>query len=186
MANNIPFVAHARIVPNRGNGKRFEIHRSRQKIAATIYEELLENFTDGNIAQPGGGQTDSLALNNIGSSDLSSFSNTTNGVAVKPQFGEQPDLVTIVGFYDGLVGTGGVDIVPVPYGEKKIIHANECITGPASGAPGWNNDTNPSSSHRSIVSNLKSALESSVTSLTLNIVSMEVQGVKWGWGGHHF
>ena len=51
--NRVQFEAHLRIVPERGDGKRFEIHRSRQKFAHLIHRDLIENFSTGNIAEPG-------------------------------------------------------------------------------------------------------------------------------------
>ncbi len=190
MANRVPFTAYMRIVPERGSGKRFEIHRSRQKFAHLVHQDLKDNFSDGNIADPGGGQTASLAVNGIDSNDPSSFSNQANGGAVVPQFGGAPDTVIINGFYDGSTVTANAKAEATPYGEKKLIHSGgnygESTSGPAAGAPSWNNDTRPTATAQDIVRNLKSDLETSITSVAVEIIKLEVQGVLYGHGGLHF
>ncbi len=186
--NRIQFEAHLRIVPERGEGKRFEIQRSRQKIAHLVHRDLIDNFATGNIALPGGGQA--WGIGDIAGDD-SAFSNQVNGTAVKPQFGETPDIVTIVGFFDHTTAVVGSDSDTIPYGERPIIHSGSTHTqssqfGPAAGAPGWDSDTEPSSAARQIVFALKDDLETAITSITVEILSLEVMGIKWGQGGYTF
>jgi hypothetical protein len=178
MANRIPFTAYLRIVPNRGTGKRFEIHRSRERMARQVWEDLndvLENAMedDGlgvNFAVPGGSVTTLTAH--------SPFSSNESGVAVKPQFGESPDTLTIIGFYESNT--------QYPYPEKQLISAGRVWSGPAAGAPGYSANTEPNDANRVDVAALKLLLESAITSVAIEVIGLEVNGVKYGRGGLHF
>lgn len=174
--NQIPFTVRAKIVPERGLGKRMEIQRSRERIAALIYTNLLSSFTSGNIATPGGNATWSYG------NDVSSFANTVNIVAVKPQFGNQPDMVTITGFYNP---TGSPDTVP-PYPTVTRILANTRMTGGASGAPGWSDSYKPTAANSAQVKALKLALETAIVDAVVTIITIEYNGVKYGQNGYHF
>lgn len=188
--NRVQFEAHLRIVPERGEGKRFEIHRSRQAQAHLVHRDLVANFANGNIAQPGGGQ--SWGIGEIdGDQTAWGFSSHVNGAAVKPQFGETPDTITVVGFFDHTSATAGTANDTIPYNEKQIIHSGTTHTrssqsGPAAGAPGWNDEYNPSGPGRQVVFALKEDLEAAITSIPVEILWIEVMGVRWGQGGHHF
>lgn len=173
MANMVPFTAYAKIVPERGDGKRWELRRSRERIAYLVHNDLVNNLTVGNIAHPGGDGVWGLA------EDASSLSLDINTVAVKPQMGQDPDLVTIVGFYDG-------DAAKVPYSEISVIHAGETRTGPLAGAPGWRADLGPSANSVVEVKALKTALTAAITSVSIEIVRIEIAGVIYGRGGFHF
>jgi hypothetical protein len=180
--NRFPFTVHFKIVPERGDGKRFEAQRSRQRFANLIHTDLVENFTTGNIAEPGGGQHWGIG------GDASSSSMQRNSAAVKPQFGESPSTVTVVGFYEP-------DPLPAdpltPYQEKQIIHSGTTHnqtsqSGPAAGAPGWEPSYEPSAANRTLVSSLKTDLEAAISSVTIETMTIELQGIKWGRGGYHF
>jgi len=183
MANRVPFKAYFKIVPNRGSGKRFEIHRSREQISNRVWNDLNDTLEDSmneptdagtssmmNFAVPGGGVQWSLAED--------TGSKLMNGVALKPQFGEFPETLTVVGFYDS-------DNV-VPYREKQLISAGRTWTGPATGAPGYSDNTEPSDGNRADAVALKAALEAAITSVSVEVIRLEVCGVAYGHGGFHF
>ena len=157
--NRFPFVAYFKITPERGDGKRFEAHRSRQKMAHLVYRDLDDNFTTGNVAEPGGGQHWGFG------GDASSFSMQQDSAAVKPQFGESPATVTVVGFFEPAVLP---DDALIPYQEKQIIHSGTTHnrtsqSGPAAGAPGWESPSyEPSAANRSLVASLKTDLEAAI------------------------
>lgn len=170
MANKIPFTAYARVTPERGKGKRFEAIRSLERIAHLIYVDLVGHFA-GNTSSPGGDGTWGL----ISSTD--SLSQDSNIVAVKPQFGQDPDMVTIVGFYNG---TGSV-----PYRENVLLHGGQYVSGP-DGASGVRVADVPSTTSVADVKALKTALEVAVTHASMTIIKIEVAGVTYGRGGFHF
>jgi len=183
MANRIPFTAYFKIVPDRGTGKRFEAQRSRERIANLVWGDLngvLENAVetgslvlDGvNFAVPGGSIASSQA------SDVSSLSTNMSGVAVKPQFGESPDTLTVVGFYES-------DTI-LPYREKQLISVGRVWNGPAAGAPSYSYNTEPSAANRVDAATLKSMLEGAITSVAVEMIKLEISGVKYGHGGLHF
>ena len=187
MANRVPFTAYFRIVPERGSGKRFEIQRSRERIAQLVWYDLnnvlenaMQSATTGtgtsaemaNFAVPGGTITWTLAA------DESSIGMSMPAVAVKPQFGEFPDAVTVVGFFERDVA--------VPYREKQLISSGRVWRGPAAGAPGYSSDTEPSDANRADVLAIKDALEAAITSVSVDMIKLEVSGVSYGRGGYHF
>jgi hypothetical protein len=171
MPNRTPFTAYLQITPDRGTGRRFESIISAEKIAEQIYNELLANFA-GNIASPGGSGDD----DSIESPD--GFSDSSNIVAVKPAFGNDPDQVTIVGFFNG----SGAP----PYNPTTILHCGQYVTGPNVGAVGITPNTSPSAANQSDVLQLKEMIESSITSVNFVTLAMVVSGVRYGRGGLHF
>lgn len=173
MANRVPFTAYMKITPERGDGKRWEIQRGRERLAYQIATDLAASFSDGNMALPGSSGEWGLAANG------GSLSSLINISAVKPQFGEDPETVMIEGFYAG-------DQNALPYGEATLIYAGESRTGPASGAPGWNANYAPSAACLTQVKALKTALEAAITSVTVEITKIDYSGVSFGQGGHHF
>jgi len=181
MANRHPFTAYFKIVPELGNGKRFEAIRSREKIANLVWNDLRNNLMEANIALPGGSGTWTAA------SSTDSISTAVGGVAVKPSYGEYPDMLTVVGFFDDT----GTDLPSqsaaesAPYSQRMLISGGRVWTGPATGAPGYSNDTVPSEYNRALASTIKTALETSITSVSVELVGLEVDGVKYGWGGYH-
>lgn len=189
MANRVPFTAYFKIVPDRGSGKRFEIQRSRERLAHLVWRDLndtMENATVewlggsgsvpggvANFAVPGGSVTWMLAAG-----DPDAISNSMAGVAVKPQFGESPDTLTVVGFYDS--------DATVPYNEKMLISVGRVWKGPASGAPGYSGATEPSAAISDAAVALKAALEAAITHAPVEMIKLEIGGVKFGHGGLHF
>ena len=175
MANRIPFVAYFKIIPEYGSGKRFEIQRSRDKISAVVYMDLMNNFQDvyGNVAEPGGNAHLGVTTNSY------SFSLEQAGAASKPQFGDTPDIITIVGFFDSPVVT--------PYNNTKpVISVNKVWTGPATGAPGYHPAVDPNAGAVTAVNALRTALEASITSVDIELIRLELNGVAWGREAKHF
>ena len=171
MANNIPFTAYLKIVPDRGNGKRFEIWRSREKMAALVNEDLA-SFLTGNVAMPGGSITWSLASNE------DSLSTSVDAVASKPAFGEFPDTLTVVGFYS--------DANTVPFAEHTIISHNQVLSGPTTGNAASHPNVLPNAGNVAAIKALKTDLENAITSVTAEVIKIEVNGVAYGQGGYHF
>lgn len=172
MPNKVPFIIYARITVDRANGKREEIKRARERVAHLVYQDLVDNFSAGNVASPGGSGDWGLAA------DSTSLSTLVNIVAVKPQFGQFPDTVTIVGFYNATP--------TVPYPQITLIHAGESRTGPAVGAPGWRADLEPTASSRTQVKALKTAIEAAVDSVPIEITKIDINGIIYGQDGYHF
>jgi len=171
----VPFMACLKVVPNRNNGKRFEIWRNRETMARHVHNQLV-NVTDLTIARPGG----SVSYPGASNGDWA-MSNLAYGVAAKPQFGQSPDMLTVIGFYKTSSTT-----YQAPYGDKTLFDVNTVKTGPNTGAPGWRNDLGPTSYCRTLMRAIKTLIESSITLVTITIIKMEVNGVKFGQGGHHF
>ena len=186
MPNRVPFTAYLRIVPERGTGKRFEIWRSRERIAQLVWRDLNEVLENGmnatntgtdpeaNFAVPGGTITWGLA----GMEATGSNSMSMNAVASKPQFGEFPDQLTIVGFVEQ-------DNV-VPYREKQLISGGRTWIGPASGTPAYTTSTEPNAANQSAATELKDILEDAITSAAIEVIKLEINGVTYGRGGLHF
>jgi len=187
----IPFTAYMKIIPDRGSGKRFEAWRSLQQIAHLIHRDLNENLSTANIAEPGGSGENWGLAPGIGTDDASeeaargSMSKLIEIVAVKPSFGDQPDMVTIVGFNN--VADSAANRAK-PYPEKTIIHAGETVSGHAAGAPGWRRDNslNPTANTDSLVKTFKSDLEAAITNVSAETIKMNYSGILYGRGGHNF
>src|SRR5688572_318816 len=111
----VPFTVHIKIFPDRP-GKRFEYVRELQRIATLMYD-ALDGLTELNLAQPGGGQQQSI----------NRFSGLTNGMAVKPQFGNTPPQVQITGFFE--VSSANAQ----PHHDKQLLHTGSSQSGPAGG-----------------------------------------------------
>lgn len=190
-----------KFVPERGAGKRFEIHRSRERIAHLVWRDLNDNLEDSvefeggpdatepgsaNFAVPGG--TVHWGLQE----DADSLSSSMQGVAFKPQFGEFPETLTIVGFYQYDIGT--------PYEEKMLIANGRTYTGPSAGAPSYSGNTRPTASTFNAARSLKDAIETAIANVPLSesaaaaagqnywaeIIALEIAGVRFGRGGLHF
>lgn len=181
MANTLPFVVRAQITPQRGTGKRFEYIRSLEKIGYLINRDLQNNFSSGNMASPGGSGESGIAPGVLDNT-TSGLSGLVSIVAVKPEFGQDPDMVTVVGFYQ----PNNYDSTMPPYGTRTVDFDGVPTTGPASGAPGWTTAMMPSTTEVTYVKALKAALEAAVVSTTWTILFIELNGVKWGRGGYHF
>jgi len=173
MANRIPFVAYFKVVLEQTDGKRFEIWRSRQKMASLIYADLMANFEDtfGNLTLPGGSATWSAGVD--------ALSTLYDSVAYKPQFGDSPDILTVVGFFNN-------DAV-VPYkNTKPVIAGNEVWLGPATGAPGYAPFADPTTANDTVCNALRTAFDDSITSVIVELIRLEVNGVAYGREARHF
>lgn len=169
--NQVPFTAFLKIVPDTGDGRKFEKVRSREKMAKKVQQDLLTSFSSGNVALPGGGisaveeDTNNIAFNSQG------------GVAQKPQFGDYPDTLTITGFYNGSTKP--------PYPSITFAHAGQYVTGPATGAPGWRSTLQPAATADAGVKALVAALKSAITSVDFTVLRIVYDGIVYGEGGYH-
>jgi len=115
-----PFTAHIRISPVTDAGdevKRFETWRDMQRIGNHIYS-ALENTTDLNITEPGGGQFSSRSGAGRGG-----IGGLTRGTAVKPELGDEkfPAQAMISGFH--------ATSENLQANQRTLIHAGEVVTG---------------------------------------------------------
>jgi hypothetical protein len=172
--NSIPFTARLRIFPVRANGKRQELIRAREKISHMISLNLAQNF-GGNIASPGGSGSWLFE-------SPDGISNMVRIAAVTPQFGEFPESVTVVGF----INPTGSNDATATLQPLTVIHANGYVDGLRAGSPGWTDSTKPSTALCDQVKELKTQLESAITSVEFEFLTLEVSGCKFGIGGHHF
>lgn len=173
MPKQVPFTAHIRVVPNRANGKRFEYIRDLQKIATQVYSELEED-TELALATPGGGQYQSYH-------GSGGWGGATNGMAVKPQIGQNPAQLMVTGYIEA----DTANIPPVP--NKMLIHTGTVDTGYGGSAP-WS--TNPTTATDDLAKSIKTKLETAVTAVLgssdWNVYKIDVSGVMYGHGGYHF
>lgn len=189
MANRLPFIAYIKITPDRGSGKRFEIQRSRERIARKIYAELNEysagsNPVDFTLTAPGGGATDAIVVS------ADSLSDSAYAAAVKPQMGEFPDVVTVSGFCTLTDAQYTALPEASPHGTKKVINASQsytttgqqsAISGPASNIQ----DGAPTAQNQYGAALLKNSIESAI-GLLGSVIRLEFNGVKYGQGGLTF
>ena len=110
----VPFVAHVRLVPNLGTGKRADMLRNLQK-AAKRAETSIQNATDNNL--------------------FSRPINIASPIAWTPQFGDYSARLTIIGFVEldtvtdrhNAAPTTNVNIIHsgTDQGEKtSVVHGN--------------------------------------------------------------
>jgi len=169
----MPFTAHIKITPARPGG-RWEHVRAMQRIAQMVYDGL-EDHAALNIGIPGGGQQRSY----IGAAGSLGWGQ--NGVAVKPQMGNYPAHLTVVGFAD--VG-----------GENESPHeAHEIISGGEEHSIKTNAPwiANPTSSTLTSVGNLKTTIETVLSTslpndVTFSVWRIEFAGIVWGDRGISF
>jgi hypothetical protein len=174
MAVDAPFIAHFRIVPERGDGKRFEIVASLHQIAAAIYQDLvLED--DVWLAQPGGGVTGFIEQR----------SDYLPGMAVKPQMGETPAQLMINGYYR--LGSGNQ-----PYSTRTVISTNGFVTGQDGGNPSvpeGQPTTTVENEVKALVTLLNTVATNALPAVTADDVSLfrlDYKGAVWGDRGYHF
>lgn len=197
MADRIPFVAYIKVTPERGNGKREEIRHSRERMAWSIYQDLVTAGAFGSggdgdgitLAVPGGSVTLELIDNNS-----SVPSSVGYAGAVSPQFGESPDTVKIVGFITISDGTYTDTADSSPYRTVSIIHCSadnsnatpstRVVTGPAGLIAGWKSTDGPTLQNNIAATLIKDMIESATS--TGEIIGVEVKGVKYGRGGFSF
>jgi hypothetical protein len=189
MAEQIPFVVYIRIVPARGSGTREEVVHDRAKSAYFIYKDLEEyggNTGDEAIVLPLPGGSARFDINS------DSLSTTSWGAAVKPQFGEAPDTVTIPGFVTLDDATYTDTYEDSPYQELSIIHSsvshnaigNKTITGPGGAIPGWKALQGPTPQNNIAATVLKDTINTVIS--TGEVIAVEIKGVRYGRGGFHF
>jgi hypothetical protein len=171
----VPFTAHISIVPDAG--KRQEKWLSMQKIASIAYEGLLTIVPSViNIAIPGGGQK--RTLSGLQRGGIGSYS---DGLAVKPAFGNYPSQMMITGFYD----TSNQNIQPEE--EHLIISGGESYYGSRSQLFVQNEKLEISNQVR----NLRQALDTAIgtnmpASVIYSVFRIDYNGIIYGNRGIHF
>lgn len=177
MSLKVPFVAHFRIIPNRG--KRFETVRSLQRAARLIYgghdgASGLLGVSAIAVALPGGGQ-----VSGFNGHDMTDY---TAGCAVKPQFGQTPAQLMIAGFY--LVTDAKND---QPWADQTVTHAGEYFTG-AGGANAAR--TVPTATTIAQMKALKTSLDQVINAELpgegITVFRVDYSGIVWGDRGFHF
>lgn len=175
----IPFTAHVRVRPSYGStelkNKRMEYWRDMQKLAVLAHQELATEPSI-EIANPGGGQHwNTSAVEDAAKGGMAS------GLAVKPQIGQTPSQMNVVGFHR-------VDRKNIqPHPEMTVFHAGEVRTA-ARNRP-W--VANPVSTIEDEVVTLKSTLESAITAALpvdteFSIFRIDYSGIIYGDRGYTF
>lgn len=175
MSHKAPFVVHMRIVPFRG--KRFETIRAMQRLAKFIYSGPdgatgLTANTNLQVATPGGGQ-------------YMSFSDQQNsmyqdGMAIKPQIGQNPAQLSISGFY---LPTTAND---QPHADKQVTFTGSYFTG-AGGAQPYR--SNPTAAVEAQVLALKAIFDAVIAAEApgeATVFRIEYKGIVWGDKGYTF
>ena len=161
----VPFVAHIRVVPSLGTGKRWSLFRNLEKTALRVEEDLIDaNF---NIASP---------------------------VAFTPQFGDFGARLTIVGFVEKTRLTDE-RFVEAPTTNIDLIHSGTDVgekTALVDGNRGGSlsEAQDPTLTVEAEVAELRLLLAASSTQFVLNDVThIEYNGIKYGLkkiGGRSF
>ncbi len=176
MAKQVPFTVHIRVVPDRGNGKRFEYLRDLQKLAVLAYE-AIRNIAGVNPAMPGGGHTQGLGdYNRRGG--LGGFA---QGAAAKPQIGAAPAQLMLTGFYESSLPN-----TPT-HTDIQRFSGGEVYTGPAAHP----STGGPATSVNIEVADLKSDIEQALATTmpagaVYEVFRIDYSGVVYGDKGHHF
>ena len=197
MANQIPFTAHIKVVPSRGQssdttgskykeqgqvrrGARFDYVRDLQRLATLVYSELEANEPIRiEPPRPGGGQFRTFG----------SYSTMQYGAAAKPQIGNQPALLMIEGFYRA--PKPSADLVQ-PNPKMPIIHGGSYFEGYNGQWPWGGSSGLPNSGVEAEVVELKQLIEAAISAVSdesgqaLNIFRLQYKSATWGDGGHHF
>ena len=164
---DVQFVVTFKIVPDRGSGKRLEIFRSREKIAAKIYDDLKASEVFTLVDGGGSGY-------NAGAGE---FSTLKKSGAYRPQFGHEPDIVIIAGIcrVDPALPIG-------PYKDVTIINDNTTKSGPVT-FKGYAADgsMDPTGENRTLAATLINIIQVVITAYP--IIKIDVQGVIYGRGG---
>jgi hypothetical protein len=175
MAKQVPFVAHIRVIPARGYGKRFEYVREMQKLAVMVHD-ALQGVSGVTLCHPGGGQAASMG----DVEQRPALGDFASGTGIKPQFGETPAQLVVAGFYESSNSNAS------PWASQQIFAHGNVYTGYRS----HSNDSMPTSAVNTEVKTLKEALESAVATAipdtTFSIFRMDYQGVTFGDRGFHF
>lgn len=197
MANQIPFTAHIKVVPHRGQptdtsgtiykeqgnvrrGARFDAIRDLQRLATLVYSEIEANEPVRiNLPRPGGGQFRTFG----------NFSTLQYGTGVKPQFGNQPALLMIEGFFRAPEASHA--LLVRPFANKPVFHAGSYMTGDG-GQWAWDDDGVPNTDVEAEVIELKQLLEAAISAVSdesgqsLALFRLQYKSATWGDGGHHF
>lgn len=177
MAKLVPFTIHIRVVPSRGNGKRFEYIRDLQKLAVLAYEAIT-NINGVHVATPGGGQSQSM-------SDYKrrgALGGYAEGVACKPQIGAAPAQLMITGFYESAETNNNQQ-----HTEIKRISGGTVYSGSAA----HSNTAGPKTAVNTDVSALKGDIEAALasglpTDAVYEVFRLDYAGVVYGDKGYHF
>lgn len=174
MRTQIPFTIHIKIVPSRGIGKKFDYIRAMQKTATDIYEQVATN-SQIQLPIPGSGQRLSDSGKHGG------FSTLSNGMAAKPQIGQNPAQIMCTGFFNPTTDTKNIPTNP----PRPLIHAGQYIVGEAGSSP-WNDNQNAMIDN--YCRDIKSIFESAATSIDqqASIYKLEVAGITYGYKSRHF
>lgn len=150
-----PFVAYARVTPDREDGRRFVYYRGLENAAQKVEEDLID--AGFHIATP---------------------------IAFTPQFQQAPARLTIVGFVETTENSGTTEennnppVTPT----AKIIHSGTVdgektsVQTPIQGNQGWGD--NPTAANQTNVMNLKADLEAA--SSGIEIFYINYNGVRYG------
>lgn len=176
MTNQVPFTVHIRVVPDRGQGRRFEYLRDLQKLSVFAYE-AIRNVSGVQTAIPGGGQSVSIG-DYSRRGGLGSFA---QGTAAKPQIGASPAQLMITGFYQAS-GTPAP-----PHAEIQRISGGEVYAG----AVAHSHVEGPTAAVNTAVAALKSGIEAALAATmpagaVYEVFRIEYAGVVFGDKGYHF
>jgi len=195
MANTLPFTVYLKFVPQRVSKSRWELIRSREKIARKTFLAIQKNIAEINQAMPGGGQIsfadiayqDASGVNWTGPNSnidaQNSFSNYGKGLALTPQFGEYPDKMTLVGFISD------INALQAPAASQTIISNGVVFTGVSWGGHGFAPSTAPSTNNVASAQALKTAIDAALVAdpiaanhVDAKVEYIEIAGVKYGNG----
>ena len=196
MANQIPFTAHIKVVPHRGQAvdttgpihkeqgivrrsARADYVRDLQRLATLVYSELEANETRITLPKPGGGQFRMFG----------SHSTLQYGAAAKPQFGNQPSLLMIEGFFRAPASSHA--LLVQPFTRKPMIHGGSYFEG-FGGQWAQDPDGLPNTDVETEVIELKQLIETAISAVSdesgqaLGLFRLQYKSATWGDGGHHF
>jgi hypothetical protein len=149
MSAQVPFTAYFRTVPARGREKWVYV-RDLQRLGVQLYAEL-ELVSEITLPIPGGGQ------NGLSGQ----FGSIVDGTGVRPQFGNNPSLLMIEGFYTASSNPSDQPALPM-----MLIHSNEVLTGPR-GPRLWGNDSNyPTAAVNNEAAALRTLLNNAAATIT--------------------
>lgn len=198
MANQTAFTAHIKVIPHRGQATdttgsfykeqghvrrtaRFDMVRDLQRLAVLVYDELEANEPVRiTLPKPGGGQFRTFG----------SHSTMQYGAGVKPQFGNQPALLMIEGFFRAPEASHAMLVQP--YAREPVIHAGNYMTGHGGQWAWGGEDGLPNTDVEGEVVELKQAIEAAISAVSdesgmaLAVFRLQYKSATWGDGGHHF
>lgn len=156
----VPFTAYCSV--DLSSDKRLSYTKTLQKFANLLKSEL-DQESDINVASSG-----------------AYLGGSANGLGTKPQFGNLPAQLSIVGFY-------GVDSPNAqPFESVELISANESHSG--YGMP--TNLQQPTAIINSEVAALKAIIETAITNsipdANAKVYKITYSGVVFGHNGYHF